>query len=121
VRKQLNIRETPSELLELWEGHVCACEGGYQWDYSEYLNELRVRDVLEAIMRAPELAKFPEHAEFEGRVNEIDRRFRSVLMENARATTDGPWWRMGVLRKAGSPYVEYCAKALGINVESVDP
>lgn len=119
VLDRLGINETPSTLLDRWEMLVGECESGYSWDYSEYRNELRVRDLLEGVLRAPELLKYEEHDELMRRVEELDGRFRCLLSSSQSGVSNEPWWRRGVLCKAGPDYAEYCRSAFSIEIEVV--
>jgi hypothetical protein len=120
VRERLGIPETPSSLVDRWSSFVEECEDGYGWDYSEYLNELRVRDQLGALLDAPELAAFPEHAELAQRVGAVDERLRALFFAERRTDVQQPWWHAGILQKAGRGYAEYCRKVFSAPVESAD-
>ena len=120
VRGRLGIPDTPSSLLDRWRSFVEDCEDGYGWDYSEYSSELRVRDQLGALLDAPELSAFPEHAELARRVGAVDERLRALFLTERTTDVQQPWWRAGILKKAAPAYAEYCRKVFSAPVESAD-
>jgi hypothetical protein len=60
---------------------------------------------------------FPEHAELTERVSAVDQRLRSSFFSDRSTDVKEPWWRAGILRKAGSDYAEYCRKVFSAPVE----
>lgn len=114
------LKAWPSDLVRIWEGFVEECEKGYQWDVSEYNNEIRVRDDLDLLLRAPSLQKCSELAELRSVVDPIDGRFRALLQDGVRPYDDETWYRAGVLRYAGQAYAEYFRSVHGIDVEVVE-
>jgi len=109
-----------SSLLERWDAFVDECEEGYRWDYSEYLSEVEVRAVLEGLEVDQGLNRYAEHQEFLGNLGKIDRRFSALLHPLCQTGNVGdPWWRRGVLRRAGAEYASYFRKAFSFDVEIV--
>lgn len=104
-------------LLDQWSGLIEACKEGYDWDISEYHNELMVRDRLERILVAPELAAYSELAVVRQKVEDLDHAFRDLLQTGVvlGEGTD-PWWQRGVLKMAGEPYARYLSQVHGIEV-----
>ncbi len=119
VREHHGIKDTASTLLDKWENLVLECESGYSWDYSEFLNELRVRDEIETILSVPELHRYKEHGVLRERVASIDQRLRVLFHSEKESSTEGPWWRRGILKRAGADYAEYCWSAFSVPVEVV--
>ena len=95
------------------------CKEGYQWDMSEYTNELGVRERLERLLTADQLQPYPELHEIKTRVHEIDARFRALLIPNIQLENREHWWERGVLTRAGEPYAAYFRDAYIIDVEVV--
>ncbi len=116
VRARSRIQRTIAELLGMWNGLVDECYESYQWDISEFRNELGSRDQLDTILRAPELAEYPEHSELRDRVYSIDARFRELLLPDCEFPKGTTWWRRGVLRFAGTAYADYCGQLYGFDV-----
>jgi hypothetical protein len=110
---------TPTELLDRWTGLVEAAEEGYRWTIDGYLNELAARDVLEVVLADDSLRDEPEVSDLRARVAAADRRLRAVLRGDVQiGEPDQPWWRRGVLRRAGDDYVEDLERIYGIRVSA---
>lgn len=123
VRKVLSERGwtesiSPAELLDRWAALVDAAEAGYGWTLDEYLNELLPRDVLEDVLADPDLETDADVQQLRERVLEVDQRLRGLLRDDVWiGETADPWWRRGVLRFAGSDYVDDLRGIYGITVE----
>ena len=110
---------SPAQMIEQWEQLMDWCKDGYQWDVSEYLNELSVRDKLEHLLTAKRLQPYPELQELKSRVAEIDARFKPLLRSDVQLENHEHWWERGVLKRAGEQYATYFRDAHGIQVEVV--
>jgi hypothetical protein len=98
-------KRTSKELVEWWSGFVDQCIDGYDWTIYEYDDEIGVRDYLECLLIDSELQRFEEYEPFRSAIDEVDKRFRTVLQENVERPTDSSyWWRRGVLQFAGDEY-----------------
>ncbi|WP_051639937.1 hypothetical protein [Cellulomonas sp. URHE0023] len=112
--------DTAGALLERWSSFVEECEHGYREDEFAYANEVMSRTTLEAAMRAPSLARFPETAVLRGQVAAIDARFRRLLVEDAHRGIDvEEWWLRGVVRYAGHRLAREWKQSFGFDVEVV--
>jgi hypothetical protein len=107
----------PADLIWQWEELVEECECGYTWDISEYHHEMYSRRLLQHLLDSNALLDFPERAELERSVSEIDSRFRTLLQSDMELKDRKWWWERGVLKRAGNNYVEYLKKAYDIHVE----
>jgi hypothetical protein len=108
---------TPNGLLSCYMQFVQWCEEGYQWDVSEFWNELSARRLIELLLRDPKTQDFPETGEFRLQVQKIDERFRALLQPEVEIPKGEHWWEKGVLRRAGAPYVNYFKDAYNIKVD----
>lgn len=118
---ELGTSDTGSSLLDMWSAFIGECREGYRWDYSEYLNELAVRDSLGVLERDPALEAYPEHATFLENLQRLDARFREVLNPNREVgSSSEPWWRRGVLKRSSQEYAEYVRSVYAIDVEAMD-
>jgi hypothetical protein len=107
-------------LLDQWSELIEACKDGYQWDISEYHHELMVRERLERILTASEIAGFQELAIVRQKVEELDQIFRGLLQTGVVLEDQSyPWWERGVLKYAGEPYADYVGHVYGIEVSRV--
>lgn len=109
----------PAQLLDKWAYFVNGCSEGYQWDISEYDNELSVRKDIEEIIRTKRLKHFSEIRELKLQISDIDKRFKALLKANVELPNRDHWWEKGVLIKAGEPYATYIKKVYGIQIEIV--
>lgn len=111
-----DIAESPASLLARWSDFVEQCEEGYQWDVSEYENELRTRRILEWLLQELASCGYPDRSVLEGNLTAIDRRFQEVLQQGVEVPGSGAWFERGVLRFAGEPYASYMLQAHGFDV-----
>lgn len=104
-------------LLDQWSELIEACKDGYQWDISEYHHELMVRERLERIVTASELAPYPELAIVRQGVEDLDQAFKDLLQSGVVLGDEtNPWWERGVLKYAGEPYASYLSQVHGFEV-----
>lgn len=118
VLERHEIAESGAQLLDGYAGLIAECIEGYNWDVSEYRNELRVRDRIAHVLEDLVLRAFPEHAVFAARVAELDRAFQTLAHPDCHLPRSGPWWRHLVLAYAGEPYAEYYCSADEFDVGS---
>ena len=113
--------DTAGAVLERWSSFVEECEHGYRDDEFAYANEVMSRTTLEAAMREPSLAGFPEMARAARDASrEIDARFRPLLVEHAHRGIDvDEWWLRGVVRYAGHRLAREWKQSFGFDVEVV--
>ncbi|MFF3749766.1 hypothetical protein ACFYYH_04790 [Streptomyces sp. NPDC002018] len=84
----------PAQALGMWEEFVTACESGYAFDLSEYLNDLSVRRLLQAVLDDAEAAQRTEtYVPFAQRIRRIDDHFRELVSKGPliRPGSD-VWW-----------------------------
>ena len=112
--------DTPAELLDRWASFVAECERGYRGDEFAYGNEAMARTTIEAAMRHPSLAGFPEMSGFRRRVMTIDARFQPLLVEHAFPGIDPEeWWLRGIVRRAGGRLAQDWKRSFGFDIEVV--
>lgn len=108
--------DSPAALLSAWEAFIQECKSGYNWDVSEYRNELAVRNRIEAILIDARAREFPEHDELAIRVAVLDKQFRDLLQPGTQSPYGDKWWERGVLAFAGDEYAEFYRSAYDIVV-----
>src|SRR5271165_2920457 len=69
----------PAELVTMWDAFVTSGEEGYQWDFSEYMDEMSVRDQLEVLLTSDKLQGFSEQQELRQVVEKIDARLAALF------------------------------------------
>ncbi|WP_122669298.1 hypothetical protein [Pseudomonas viridiflava] len=106
-------------LIERWQVFVAECRSGYTWDYSEYLNEIRVRGVLQCLLDHPKVRDADEVQEMFQEVLRLDEELKSILQQNISLSRGEGWWDRGVLMYGGEEYRQYMKIAHGIAVRQV--
>jgi hypothetical protein len=119
ARRIIGESNTPADLVTQWQEFVNWCAEGYQWDISEYNNEISVRNELEKMLSASKLQSYNELQQLKFVVSEIDNRFKDLLKEDISLKNKTNWWEQGILKKAGEPYATYFHQAYGISIEIV--
>jgi hypothetical protein len=119
VRSRHGITKSGAALLKAWDAFVQEVEEGYEWDVSEYRNEIRVRDRIEAIASSAVLTHFAQHDDFLGELRHVDQRFRAMAHPTYRFPAAEAWWRQLVPRRAGEELVRFCRSAYGFELEVV--
>ena len=95
-------RTSPAGLVEQWSGFVHECEIGYTMGWDEYRNDLQCRMLLDAILTSPALREEPEFPEFRRNVDNIDCKFRELLIPGITLPIESKfWWELGIPRKLG--------------------
>ncbi len=117
VKNILGENVSPASLVTQWREFVKWCEDGYQWDISEYNNEISVRDKLEQLLMSQKLQSFNELQQLKITVEEIDQDFKKLLKDDVKLINQNTWWKQGILKKAGGPYATYFQNAYDIEVE----
>ncbi|WDE06524.1 hypothetical protein SG34_006285 [Thalassomonas viridans] len=112
--------ETLSSLIDKWRCFVEECEEGYQWNFSEYKNEIRVRYLIQNLMDDEKLSKGEEFKEVFAEIEKLDQRFKALLQPNIVIDKGDGWWDKSVLNKAGYDYCQYMYDVYGVIVENVD-
>ncbi len=112
--------ETLISLIQKWLSFVDECEDGFQWDFSEYKNEIRVRYLIQCLIDDERLSKAAELKEAFDEIEKLDNRFKSLLKTDDSLDEARTWWERGILAKAGQDYCQYIYDAHGIVVKNID-
>lgn len=122
IRASGRWRDTsPQALLGRWSRFVDDCEQGYPRDAEDYFNDLTSRDSLERAMASVELQEFPEMSQLRARVEEIDSRFRALLIpEVFPGIPDEFWWARGMVKTGRRRLVEDVRRAYCIDLIQVE-
>lgn len=118
VRIHHGISRTGAQLIDCWGAFVEECCEGYEWDISEYRNEIRVRRHIETLLRSDALAGHPDHDVFSGAVQVLDDRFRQLGHKEWKFPNGAQWWERQVPTFAGESLAQYCLDAYGYPVEA---
>lgn len=112
--------ETLVTLLDKWRFFIGECEEGYQWDYSEYKNEIGTRHLIQQLLNNEEIAAADEFKEVFVELGRLDQKFQNLLQPKIVLEKGEGWWDKGVLKKAGKEYCLYMYDAHAIAVKDVD-
>lgn len=112
--------ETLPSLIDKWRSFIEECKEGYQWDYSEYINEIKVRYLIQKLVDDKRISNADEYKGVLGELDELDKEFESLLQPNVLLDRGNGWWDRGVLKKADQEYCEYMINAHGIFVENLE-
>lgn len=110
---------SPGEVIEMWDSFVSSCEEGYGWSIYEYYNEISVRDLIEVLLDQPTLREAPQQTWFREGVEEIDRRFNSLIKNGPKASgsTGRSWWRAQFPRYGGQEFAADVQARTGVSIE----
>ncbi|MFF2065088.1 hypothetical protein ACFVWZ_25350 [Streptomyces sp. NPDC058200] len=110
-----------AQALEMWEEFVRECADGYEFDLSEYLNDLSVRQLLQQVLDDAEAKRTETYAPFAQRVRGIDDRFREVVSEGPliRPGSDH-WWDRQVPPHGAAEFVEDVRERHSVDLRVVD-
>jgi hypothetical protein len=117
VCRSANIRISASALLDAWGSFVDQVENGYEWDISEYRNDLRVRDSLEVIASSAKLNMYPEHDDFLSSLRTIDNRFKAIAHPVSTFPGQTEWWKQVAPKDPGDELKAYCTEVFGFYKE----
>jgi hypothetical protein len=111
----------PAQALGMWEEFVEECEHGYPLDFSEYLNDLSVRNLLHKVLGDPEARHGTTYEPFARRVGLIDDRFREVIREGplVRPGSDH-WWERRVPAGGGPEFVEDVGERYSVRLRTLE-
>ena len=107
---------TPDDHIAAWQQIVDWVADGYQDNFYEYRNDLYIRELIQTMLDHPDLAGYPELAEFRQRVDKLDERFRALLRPGP--TAPGlPWWEAGIPARAGAELARHYRDHHGLTIE----
>jgi hypothetical protein len=108
---------SPWDFVEEWESLIDQVAAGYGWGMYEFTNELSVRDLLAKAFDDQQLRNFGQINSMRQRVEAADARLKeSFLPEIEIGSADQPWWRRGVLARAGDEYADDVKRTYGIDI-----
>ncbi|MFH8475798.1 hypothetical protein [Streptomyces sp. NPDC018000] len=84
----------PWRSCEGWLSFVEECEEGYEMDYSEYLHDISIRDLLELALNDENAQRTKGFAEFSASIQRSDHAFRELIESGPMIRPEEPrWWR----------------------------
>lgn len=106
----------PVRFVEAWRSLVDEVAIGYAGDLYEYENELAVRDALEVALKSVDPNAFPEWAELQKEIVEIDDALLELLRGGHEVRPDAVWWRARLPERAGAEFAADAARLFGVQV-----
>ncbi|WP_406499495.1 hypothetical protein OG936_32445 [Streptomyces sp. NBC_00846] len=111
----------PEALLGRWSRFVVDCEQGYPHDAEDYFNDLTSRDSLERALASVELQVFPEMSQLRASVEEIDSRFRALLIPDVfPGIPEELWWARGMVKGGARRFVEDVRREYHIDLIEIE-
>ena len=95
---------TYEDIVHMWERFVRQVELGYRSSYDDYLHDVSRRDKLERLVGSSTLAKFPEHREFSGLMEQLDKRLKQTLLQE-KVYEGVEWWEAYIPAHASEVFV----------------
>lgn len=97
-------------LITAWREFVESCVQGYQDEFAEFQSELELRDVIESLIIDQYLSEMPEHRYFVSAINQIDERYRDILIADPPQPLrhKSVWWWRSVPKIGGSSLYKCC-------------
>ncbi|MFF8716355.1 hypothetical protein ACF07T_33700 [Streptomyces sp. NPDC015184] len=111
----------PAAALAMWEGFVTECRIGYEFDLSEYLNDLSVRDLLAAALADVEIGRMGECEWLARETHRIDSLFRGLLANGPVVRVDcNKWWNRSLPGYGAEEFVSDVQERRGVSLRIVD-
>lgn len=111
----------PVQALGMWEEFVEQCEHGYELDFSEYLNDLSVRNLLQKILDDAEVQRVAAYEPFAQRIRLIGDRFRGVVGQGPTVRPGGGhWWERTIPAEGAPEFVEDVRERYSVELRTVE-
>lgn len=110
----------PAQALGKWEEFVEQCEHGYELDFSEYLNDLSIRNLLQKLLDDAEAQRGATYGPFAQRIRLIDDRFRGLLSQGPLIRPgSGLWWERRIPADGAPEFVEDVRERYSVEIRTV--
>ncbi|MFF0087202.1 hypothetical protein ACFYR1_47280 [Streptomyces canus] len=111
----------PAQVLGAWEAFVTTCMGGYEFDLSEYLNDLSIRQFIQLVLDDSEAKRTEMYKLFAERIRRIDDRFCKLVSEGPliRPRSD-LWWDQRIPPYGAADFVEDARERYSVELRVVD-
>ncbi len=104
---------TAEESLANWRTFVSECEGGYNFDFFDYINERSIRTTIQEILDSNELMEFDDLMIFKKELNEIDFNFKRI--SNEYNIHGKYWWERSFPNYGSEEFVKSVIEFCGID------
>lgn len=111
----------PAQVLGAWEDFVTTCTDGYEFDLSEYLNDLSIRQFIQLVLDDPEAKRTEMYTLFVERIRRIDDRFRELVSEGPLIRPGSDlWWDQRIPPYGAAEFVEDARERYSVQLRVVD-
>ncbi|MFV2118032.1 hypothetical protein ACE14D_06140 [Streptomyces sp. Act-28] len=109
--------DDPWRSCEGWRGFVEDCIEGYEMDYSEYLHDLSIRDLLDLALNDEATQKTEEFEDFLAAVQRVDDTFRDLIATGPEVRPEEPqWWMRSLPPHGGEEFVRDVQERLHVRL-----
>ncbi|GGW30576.1 hypothetical protein [Streptomyces xantholiticus] len=109
--------DDPWRSCEGWRSFVEECAEGYEMDYSEYLHDISVRDLLDLALNDEAARRADGFSEFSAAVRNTDQAFRELIGQGPVIRPDEPrWWRRSLPPLGGEEFVRDVQERLRVSL-----
>ncbi|MCX4852393.1 hypothetical protein OG426_07760 [Streptomyces canus] len=111
----------PAQVLGAWEDFVTTCTDGYEFDMSEYLNDLSIRRFIQLVLDDSEAKRTEMYTLFVERIRRIDDRFRELVSEGPLIRPGSDlWWDRRIPPYGAAEFVEDARERYSVELRVVD-
>ncbi|MYY80837.1 MULTISPECIES: hypothetical protein [unclassified Streptomyces] len=111
----------PGAALRSWDEMVKLCTEGYDFDVSEYLNDLSIRELLQHVIDDPVVQSLPEYSWFSAELSQIDERFRGLVAHGPLVRpNESRWWLRSLPAQGDQEFVDDVRDRYGIDIEVIE-
>lgn len=115
ARNDWKLTVDPWNSCEAWAEFTKECLNGYGMDYSEYIHDSLIRDLLELALQDEAAKRTPEFGEFASRIQRTDKVFRELIANGPVVRPEEPrWWRRSLPPSGEAEFVNDVKERLGI-------
>lgn len=111
----------PGAALRSWEEVVKLCAEGYDFDVSEYLNDVSIRELLQHVIDDPVVQSLPEHSWFSAELSRVDEGFRALLLNGPVVRpNESRWWLRSLPARGQQEFVDDVRDRYGVDIEVIE-
>ncbi|MFE4692551.1 hypothetical protein ACFRH6_21190 [Streptomyces sp. NPDC056749] len=109
--------DDPGRSCEGWRSFVEECEEGYEMDYSEYLHDISVRDLLDLALNDDTMQHTAGFMEFSDSIRQSDFAFHRLIQDGpVIRPEEARWWRRSLPPQGGEDFVKDVQERLRVRL-----
>ncbi|MGW1278877.1 hypothetical protein ACWD4V_18250 [Streptomyces tsukubensis] len=110
----------PWQSYQSWSDFVQECVDGYGMDYSEYIHDSLVRDLIGEFLADDAARNASGFKEFIAAVQEVDEKFRALISRGPVVLPEEErWWRRSLPPTGGEEFVNDVEERLRVALERI--